>query len=428
MDDKNKYTSIPTNDTIDTNDTTNTTNITNTNKSENAYKTFSEISKRLVNGVNQHIDKIRNDQREGKKSDNELKMYFSDGTQFVGTYANHRENDSANNKNTHKYYGFSDGDFVDGFDDDYNDYDYNDYDRYTTSSNGSANNSTNSQICNATYNLNDDFQNNPDFYSNDISIDDFLMDDSSLPADLIYDEPNCGNPIGNPISNSTNKPITNKPTICNPPINNNNNNLSGNPPRPPLLNLLRRNGITVNIPPYIMNPREQFLARLYAIKSENNVFPNGLLADTVSIPAQESEKLLLNDNQVINISYGDKSVCAKVTNYSAPPRTIQMPTWMINKIGAKVNDLLKITISDIKPITLLKVTAPKEITNSIVVLEFELRNKNLLYKGEKVQIKMFEKIYEFVIEKIFNGDTELDSGTLYGNGLTAEVKFDVTVI
>lgn len=180
---------------------------------------------------------------------------------------------------------------------------------------------------------------------------------------------------------------------------------------------------------FLLNPQvdEPFLARLYATKLVDNKILPTCLNDTVIIPQIEGERLLLGDNMIVDISFGDNHVIAHVIDYTAPNRTIQMPNWMFEKINALQNDLLKIESANIKKITNIKVTAPKEITNSLGVLEFHLRHRHVLYTGEQIVIKMFEKTYVFTIDEIYNGKEKLSTGLLYDNGPTTEIKFDLVV-
>lgn len=180
-----------------------------------------------------------------------------------------------------------------------------------------------------------------------------------------------------------------------------------------------------------------FTAQLYATRKLEKYKYHKLLPtcldDTVVIPRSESEKLLMQDNSIVDISFCDNKqttthVYAKVIGYSAPSRLIMMPQWMIDKIGAKSNNLLRIELANIKKITMVKIIAPKTITNALGVLEFHLRNRSVLYSGEQILVNMFEKKYCFTINEIFSGDEKIETGILYTSGPTTEVKFDLTVV
>ena len=67
---------------------------------------------------------------------------------------------------------------------------------------------------------------------------------------------------------------------------------------------------------------------------------------------------------------------------------------------SRINEEMAAYVSEEFKITNIKVTAPKEITNSLGVLEFHLRNRHVLYTGEQITIKMFEKTYVFTIDEI----------------------------
>jgi hypothetical protein len=59
------------------------------------------------------------------------------------------------------------------------------------------------------------------------------------------------------------------------------------------------------------------------------------------------------------------------------------------------------------------------------ILEFEMRDRNLLYKDDSFEVKMFKKTYVFTVINIYNQSNEIDIGTLYGSGLTSEIIFDI---
>ena len=180
------------------------------------------------------------------------------------------------------------------------------------------------------------------------------------------------------------------------------------------------------------NTNESFMAKLYVNKKQliNSKCPINRLDDTVSLPIFESERLLSQEgNSIVEImSSSGNVVHAKVTQYDYKPRTIAMPQWMIDCVKVKDNDLVKIVTKKVQTITRVKVKSPKEITNSLGILEFELKDRNLLYKGEIITVKMFEKKYQFVVDKIYNQNTELDMGLLYGNGMTAEIIYDIEIV
>ncbi len=176
------------------------------------------------------------------------------------------------------------------------------------------------------------------------------------------------------------------------------------------------------------NSMEPFVAKLFAFAKYNTALLPTCLDDTVEIPQAESKKFLMQENSIVDISFEGNHVYAKVVGYSAENRMIVMPQWMINKIKAKQNDFLKIELANIKKITMVKVIAPSNITNSLGVLEFHLRNRNILYSGEQITVKMFEKTYIFTISEIYSGEEKLETGLLYGNSLTTEIKFDLVII
>lgn len=176
-----------------------------------------------------------------------------------------------------------------------------------------------------------------------------------------------------------------------------------------------------------------FIVKLYAnIRKQNKKLR---LNDTISLPINESEKLLqlnINNQSIVKLTFGKFVMFAKVTEYNSPQKTITLEKWMLEKLGAKENDFIKITIENIKHVTKIKITTSKEITNSLEILEYELLNRNIIYKNEKILISVFEKIYEFSIDEIYSEQEQIDCGTLHcnvpnKNGLT-EIIFDLNLV
>lgn len=175
-----------------------------------------------------------------------------------------------------------------------------------------------------------------------------------------------------------------------------------------------------------------FTSKLYADVKINKKIMQSSNDDTIIIPPIESQKLLLQDNHILEITNENTklSVYAKVIDYCAPNRNILIPKWMMEKIGAKTNDLLKLEIAKIKKITMVRVVVPSLITNSLGIMEFHLKDRNLLYSGEEIKIKMFEMEFVFKIEEIYNDKEKLNVGMLYdilGDNSKTEINFDIIV-
>lgn len=171
-----------------------------------------------------------------------------------------------------------------------------------------------------------------------------------------------------------------------------------------------------------------FSSKLYVVKKQENGKTRNLLDDTISLPRIESERFLIQDCSTVEISNNSNeqnTVFAKVTKYDSDKHTVQMPVWMVDRIKSKTNDMVKIVSKPVKNITKIKVKCPKEITNSLGILEFEMRDRNLLYKDDSFEVKMFEKTYIFTVTNIYSQSNEIDVGTLYGSGLTSEIIFDI---
>lgn len=179
------------------------------------------------------------------------------------------------------------------------------------------------------------------------------------------------------------------------------------------------------------NDNSPFSAQLYAVKKKKNKVITHINKhfkdDTICLPVLESQKLFLRDTLTVELKSPNGKVMVKVTKYNSDPRTVQLPQWIFEKLNIQENTIVQITEKNIKPITKISVSCPKEITNSLLVLEFEIRNRNLLYKNDVFCVKMFEKEYRFTIDNIYNKSDEIDCGLLYENSLVSEIFFDINI-
>jgi hypothetical protein len=148
--------------------------------------------------------------------------------------------------------------------------------------------------------------------------------------------------------------------------------------------------------------------------------------DTLKIPQCVAEILLTQDIQTLELSFGENKVIGKVTEYNSQFGTIILPNWMINKLDAKEGNSVNIAIKNVEKITKICAKCPKEIIDPVAILEFELRDRHLLYENDIISVKMFEKEYKFIIENIFNDENKINTGSLYQNNLSSEILFDVT--
>ena len=62
--------------------------------------------------------------------------------------------------------------------------------------------------------------------------------------------------------------------------------------------------------------------------------------------------------------------------------------------------------------------------NPTDILEFELRNRNLLGVGEKINAKIFDVKAEFIVEKLESGSKSIDIGVLYNNTIASDIVFE----
>lgn len=167
------------------------------------------------------------------------------------------------------------------------------------------------------------------------------------------------------------------------------------------------------------------------------------LDDTISIPIDDINNLFTQDenhNFVVKIEIDKPNdsndpngqyVYAKINKYDAPSKSIKIPKWMCDKLGVINNDMLIISFGNIKKISKIIIGTIMQTINALKILEFLLKDRSLLYSGEKFIINMFEKTYELKVLHIFNEDIEvgeaeeINVGLLYSNSLTSEITFEV---
>ena len=178
---------------------------------------------------------------------------------------------------------------------------------------------------------------------------------------------------------------------------------------------------------YTNQSNSNIVMKLYVMKKINlKNSPNGFVDDTISIPISESEKILSQDNFMVDVKFNDQIASTKVTSFDAPNRMVMMPEWIMEKIGAKQNDLITLTLSKIKKITRIKVTTSSKIQNCLPILEFYFRDRNVLYVDETIQFNMFENKYIFKIDEIYHNDEKINVGKLYDSNLNTEIIFDLS--
>ena len=149
--------------------------------------------------------------------------------------------------------------------------------------------------------------------------------------------------------------------------------------------------------------------------------------DNVIIPKKEGNELLaINNNCILKISSGTKFVYAKAVQYDAPDTKIIIPEELQKKLDVSDGDRIFISSVRLKNIKNIKVKVPIDICDPVAILEFELRNKNILTKENTIMCKIFDKSYEFVIVSMSDNDgIEMESGLVYGDNTTSDINFDI---
>lgn len=163
-------------------------------------------------------------------------------------------------------------------------------------------------------------------------------------------------------------------------------------------------------------------------KKEKESFENG---DSVIIPVDEGNIVLNSNNFILKVSYNEKFVVCKATKYDAPTGMIIMPRHMLCKLCTYYSDFGKMCeVKNIIPAKIKKVSilGPDDLENPNDILEFELRNRNILSVGEKIIVKMFDSNIEFYVKKLESSTGVIDYGLLYGNDIENNIDFSFNEI
>ena len=98
---------------------------------------------------------------------------------------------------------------------------------------------------------------------------------------------------------------------------------------------------------------------------------------------------------------------------------------MAKKIKAKFGDLVTINIANIDVITKIDVAIPEVITNPVDILQFKLRDRNMISKDENIEIKIFDKKYVIKIVALYNENNKINQGMLFGSSLSRDINLNI---
>lgn len=149
--------------------------------------------------------------------------------------------------------------------------------------------------------------------------------------------------------------------------------------------------------------------------------------NNIGIYSQLLTQNLCDNNCMLDVRFGDKNQICKAINYSAPIRTFLIGHNLAKKLNVKNNDIINCQHIKLKQIKHLVVHAPSYIQNPLPILEYKLMNKNIIYKDEIIEEKMFDEKYEFIIKKIVSEVGDVDCGLIYGNNIKSDITIEFTV-
>lgn len=149
--------------------------------------------------------------------------------------------------------------------------------------------------------------------------------------------------------------------------------------------------------------------------------------DGVYVPINEGNSMMCENNFVVKLysKNSNKYVYGKAIGYDAPKGKIVAPKWMREVLNLSTNDNVDVIMVKIEPIIGLKISSPKVVVDPQAILEFELSHRNILSSGDVISSKIFEKKYNFIVKEIQTRNGISNVGSLYDNGVIADINFEI---
>jgi hypothetical protein len=98
---------------------------------------------------------------------------------------------------------------------------------------------------------------------------------------------------------------------------------------------------------------------------------------------------------------------------------------MMKNLDLKSGDIVQTVPEKLDSIVNIKINVPKNVVDPVSILEFELRQRNILTKGDKISSKIFEKSYDFIIKEIQTRSGMSNVGALYDNNIISNINFEI---
>jgi hypothetical protein len=127
-------------------------------------------------------------------------------------------------------------------------------------------------------------------------------------------------------------------------------------------------------------------------------------SDKVILPLKSLEYLANSNSDlyVLRVTNPKTSkytfVCA--SSFTAPIHKMYVPSWVLHTTDTHIGDKLYADLISVPIITHVTIKVPKifsKISNSQSIIEYSLRNHSILFLQKKIQVKLFDKIFDFEI-------------------------------
>lgn len=177
------------------------------------------------------------------------------------------------------------------------------------------------------------------------------------------------------------------------------------------------NSVTKNIKLKVFSPSDNFFKNNH---KQKKLFDS---SDGICIPQDLGAIAMKTGVFVTQIKSSSGTVYGKSIRYDAPKNCIILPSWMASKINIVNGNYVTISFEKIESITDIKFTIPKNIVDPHAILEFELRNRNVLSNGDIVKSTIFDKTYNFYVKEIKTASGLASVGTLFDNNIVSNINF-----
>lgn len=152
-------------------------------------------------------------------------------------------------------------------------------------------------------------------------------------------------------------------------------------------------------------------------------------SNNIILPFSKGKQLFEMENFVIRLTHNGKWSYGKAVNYDVDENTIVVPKRMLDMIELNFFENVHVRYEILKNIAKIDFKVPKQITNPLDILEFELQFRSVLSKNDIIIVKLFDTMFEIFVEKLEDKHgNNIKAGFIFNNELSSDIKFDFSFI